>query len=53
MKITMRLPEAMYAFTEVTFDSMEEYNKEYAAFMKSYVERKPKNEAVQRAVINK
>ena len=40
MKITKRVPEEAYAFTEIQFDSLEEYIKQYPEFVKSYLKVK-------------
>jgi len=46
MKITKRLAEEAYCFTELEFDSLEEYNKEYPKFAEAYILMKTKIEDV-------
>lgn len=36
MKITKRIAEEQYCFTELEFDNLEEYKKEYPEFIKYY-----------------
>lgn len=44
MKITKRIAEAQYCYTEVQFDSIEEYQKEYKNVLKIYKEFAPLHE---------
>lgn len=46
MKIIKRIAEQQYCFTELSFDSLEEYNKSYPEFMRAYVEMQKKIDAV-------
>lgn len=40
MKITKRIAEEQYCFTELEFENLEEYNQQYPEFIKAYLAMK-------------
>ena len=46
MQITKRIAEREYCYTEITFDSLKEYEEEYINFLKVYKQHSTNNTAV-------
>jgi hypothetical protein len=46
MKITVRVPKEAYAFEEVVFDSLEEYESDYPKYVESFLKTQVKVKAV-------
>lgn len=47
MKITIRIPTEQFAYAEVQFDSIEEYQEKYPEFAKAMITTRAKAKKVQ------
>jgi hypothetical protein len=50
MKITVRIPTEQYAYVEVEFDNLEEYQKKYPEFVKAMLKTRAEAEKVKKEI---
>ena len=51
MKISVRIPTEQYAYVEVEFDNLEEYQKKYPDFVKAMIKTREEADRIKQEIL--